>query len=151
MHNIGLSGKLLPLHLKPKDDELLSSWIVRLALAHGLTPTTFDLILTASHFGRIWTLRDFDLNKMTNDLNPKTFLTELLVILSKKTATPLNRVKKTTLDEYEGRLYYKLFDSRLYSWIVPHNLNIYFGKRRFGMQACPKCLAEDKEPYFRRT
>lgn len=151
MNNIGLSGKLLPLHLKPKDDELLTSWIVRLALAHALTPTTFDLIFTSSRCARIWAIQDIDLNKMTNDLNPKTSLTKLFLILSKKTATPLRRVKKTTLDEYDGRLYFKIFDSRLYSWLVQHNLNIYLGKRRFGMQACAKCLSEDKEPYFRRT
>lgn len=39
MSGSGLSGKLYPVHLKPKDDELLTSWIVRLALAHGLTRT----------------------------------------------------------------------------------------------------------------
>jgi TniQ protein len=31
-----ISGKLWPVHLKRHEDELLSSWLARLALAHGL-------------------------------------------------------------------------------------------------------------------
>jgi hypothetical protein len=41
----GLSGELLPVHFKPKDDELLSSWVVRLAFAHGRKPYSFSSIL----------------------------------------------------------------------------------------------------------
>ncbi len=32
---------LWPVHLKPQEDELLSSWLARLALAHGQTVATF--------------------------------------------------------------------------------------------------------------
>jgi hypothetical protein len=32
-----LTGKVWPVHLKPQEDELLSSWLTRLALAHGQT------------------------------------------------------------------------------------------------------------------
>src|SRR5262252_275300 len=37
----GLSGQLLPLHGRPQADELLSSWLTRLSLAHGLTLHAF--------------------------------------------------------------------------------------------------------------
>ena len=35
--------ELLPVHLKPKEDELLSSWLIRLSIGHGLKPSIFGL------------------------------------------------------------------------------------------------------------
>lgn len=32
---------LWPVHLKPRPDEVTSSWIVRLAIGHGYTPNLF--------------------------------------------------------------------------------------------------------------
>lgn len=36
-----LTGSVWPVHLKPQVDELLSSWLTRLALAHGQTVASF--------------------------------------------------------------------------------------------------------------
>jgi hypothetical protein len=52
-----LSRMLWPVHLKPQEDELLSSWLARLALAHGLRLKSFGW--------RVWpgqsvTQRDID-------------------------------------------------------------------------------------------
>lgn len=85
-----------------------------------------------------------------DERTPNTMLNALLVALSERCATPLSRVKETTLDEYEGRLYNRLYKSKLYSWITPHELRPTMLMQRFGMQACPQCLAEDDVPYFRR-
>ena len=41
----GLSGQRFPCHVQPQADELLSSWLTRLSLAHGLQPRTFCAIL----------------------------------------------------------------------------------------------------------
>ena len=146
-----LSGKLFPVHRKPKCDELLSSWIVRLSLAHGLPLVDFVSNFPLKRKLHVSSIKDIDLNRRNHRLNPNTRMTAFLEALSEKTATPIKRVRETTLDEYEGRLYHKLFDSKLYSWIAPWDFSMYGGKDKFGMQACPLCLAEDEEPYFRRS
>ncbi len=38
---MSFTGTLWPVHLKPQEDELLSSWLTRLALAHGQTVASF--------------------------------------------------------------------------------------------------------------
>lgn len=131
-----LSGTLWPVHLKPQKDELLSSWIVRLARAHGLKLHTFcDLAWRKKN---IWN-RDID----------KCADWTLTRVLSEKTATAVERVQNTLLSSYEGFLYEKHNPNGNTAWIMP--IGVYHRTRRaFGMQFCPQCLKEDKEPYFRR-
>jgi hypothetical protein len=58
-------------------------------------------------------------------------------------------VLSTTLADYENVLYEKHNTLGPTSWIMP--VGVYHRTRRqFGLQYCPLCLAEDKEPYFRR-
>ncbi|MGH9908482.1 MAG: TniQ family protein, partial [Pyrinomonadaceae bacterium] len=52
------TGTLWPVHLKPQEDELLSSWLARLALAHGQTEASFTIRVWP---GRILVARDVDL------------------------------------------------------------------------------------------
>ncbi len=132
---ITFTGTLWPVHLKPQDDELLSSWLARLALAHGQTVAPFTARVWP---GRILVARDVDL---WND--PGMFET-----LSIKTRTPLARAFATTLGSYEGWLFNQPRQCHL-PWVLPRYLNIR-PHRRFGLQFCPWCLASDKEPYFRR-
>lgn len=131
-----LSGTLWPVHLKPQKDELLSSWLVRLAQAHGLKLHTFcDLAWRKKN---IWN-RDID----------KCADWTLIKVLSEKTATAVERVQNTLLSSYEGFLYEKHNPYGNTPWIMP--IGVYHRTRRaFGMQFCPQCLKEDKEPYFRR-
>jgi TniQ len=129
------SGTLWPVHLKPQEDELLSSWLARLALAHGQTVATFTSWVWP---GRILVARDVDL---WND--PGMFET-----LSIKTGTPAVRVFAATMASYEGWLFDKPRKCHL-PWALPRYLNIR-PHRPFGLQFCPWCLASDKEPYFRR-
>ncbi len=126
---------LWPVHLKPQEDELLSSWLARLALAHGQTVATFTSQVWP---GRILVARDVDL---WND--PEMFET-----LSIKTGTPPARVFAATMASYEGWLFDKPRKCHL-PWALPRYLNI-SPHRPFGLQFCPWCLAADKEPYFRR-
>lgn len=131
-----LSGKLWPAHPKPLSDELLSSWIVRLAHANGLKLQTFcDRVFGKEH--QLWN-RDID------RLAPRWLLTALAA----HTGTPMTRVRETTLDIYRGRLFRRRQTAGQLRWILP--AGVYHRKRRrFGMQFCPQCLAEDQEPYFR--
>ncbi|ABA87385.1 hypothetical protein Pcar_0123 [Syntrophotalea carbinolica DSM 2380] len=108
---------------------------MRLARAHSIRLHTFcDLAWPKK---QIWT-RDID----------KSADREILEVLARKTATPPRRVFAATLRKYEGRVYERLIANSNSPWIMP--IGVYHRKRRrFGLQFCPKCLAEDKDPYFR--
>jgi TniQ len=70
-------------------------------------------------------------------------------VLSIRTGTPIDRVHATTLADYESILYEKYNTLGPTSWIMP--VGVYHRTRnQFGLQFCPLCLEEDKEPYFRR-
>lgn len=134
----GLSGRLWPAHEKPRPDELLSSWLVRLAMAHSLKLHTFCALVWSRH-KQIWN-RDID----------KCADQSILNTLAEKTATSPERVTRTTLSDYQGRLYEKHNPYGNTLWIMP--VGVYHRtRRRYGLQFCPRCLAEDKEPYYRRS
>jgi hypothetical protein len=133
---IGLSGKLWPAHIKPQSDELLSSWLVRLAMEHGIKLHTFCSLAWPRK--QIWN-RDID----------RSADAELLRTLSDKTATSIERVRATTLAAYESVLYEEHKNLGPAAWLTP--VGIYHRTHtKCGLQFCPRCLAEDKEPYYRR-
>lgn len=133
----GLSGTLWPVHLKPQEDELLSSWIVRLAHAHSYKTQTLCTILFG-HDNTVWN-RDID------RLAPQ----EIIDILSRISGTPVARIESTTLRAYEGTLFERHNTGGTARWIVP--LGIFHRARRHpGLMFCPQCLREDATPYFRR-
>lgn len=132
---MSLSGRLWPLHLKPQFDELLSSWLVRLARAHHIRLHSFCDIAWPKK--QIWN-RDID----------KSADAEILKLLSRKTATPVARVRSTCLRKYEGRLYEKHNPLGNTHFIMPLGI-FHRTHKRYGLQFCPLCLAEDGDPYFR--
>lgn len=135
-YDTGLSGRLWPAHVKPQRDELLSSWLVRLAMAHGVKLHTFCSVTWP--LKQIWN-RDID----------RSADRELLRTLSDKTATPLERVRATTLATYESTLYEEHKSLGPAAWLMP--VGIYHRtRRRCGLQFCTFCLAKDAEPYYRR-
>jgi hypothetical protein len=81
----GLSGSLWPMHPKPFSDELLSSWIVRIARAHGSKPTLF------------WKRQVPSIHFRTVDRQPDEVL---LKLISAKTGTPLDRVEAAAVGTY---------------------------------------------------
>jgi uncharacterized C2H2 Zn-finger protein len=139
----GSSQNLWPVHLKPKDDELISSWLTRLALAHGLNAVKFSSIE--------WPKKSLFLANVDRASAP-----EILETLARRTGTAVEKVRGMQLTAYEGLLYtnnnnavwngMKLFAGR--PWIMP--VNCARKSKQFGLQFCPYCLQEDKEPYFRR-
>lgn len=112
-----LSGKLLPAHLKPKDDELFSSWLSRLSLAHGLAPSGLCSILLSAD-----KLQGQPVNKKLHlgDIDRSVDI-GLLTILAEKTGTALERVRNTTLAAYEGWIYEKLNVLGNSPWVMPIN------------------------------
>ena len=132
----GLSGRLWPFHMSPKDDELLSSWLVRLARAHSLRLHTFCDIAWPRR--PIWN-RDID----------RSADEHVFEVLSEKTATPLVRVRQTTLGAYEGVFFERHDPNAITNWILP--IGVYHrARRQFGLQFCPVCLRKDPDPFFRR-
>ena len=131
-----LTGTVWPVHLKPQEDELLSSWLTRLAMAQGQTARSF---FNLTWPGRYLLVRDLDL---WNDQ-------AILELLGVKTSTPPARVFATTLASYEGSLFVERPRQSHASWVLARHLNVR-PQKWFGLQFCPWCLAADKEPYFRR-
>ncbi|WDM74794.1 TniQ family protein [Xanthomonas sp. NCPPB 1638] len=131
-----LTGELWPAHPKPLPDELLTSWIVRIAKANGLKLQTFcDRVFGKEH--QLW---NRDIDRSAPDW--------LLAALARHTGTSFDAVRRTTLDIYRGRLFHERHSSGQLHWILP--IGIYHRtRRRYGLQFCPQCLAEDAEPYFR--
>ncbi|MDO9010361.1 MAG: TniQ family protein [Gallionella sp.] len=133
----GLSGDLLPLHLKPLPNELLSSWLVRLAHGHGLKLQTFSALV----FGRDKSIWNRDIDRLAPNW--------LVKKLSECTGASMQAVWDTTLKSYEGILYEHHQPNGNTKWILP--LGVYHRIRRgHGLQCCPHCLAEDAAPYFRK-
>ena len=132
------TGTIWPIHLKPQDDELLSSWMIRLAHVHGIKVMTLCTLL----FGYqrpVWN-RDID------RLAPKDVLDKL----SQITGTLPERVYATTLRELESRAFEAFNPNGNTHWILPLGIHSRTHKD-YGLQYCPQCLMEDHSPYFRRS
>jgi hypothetical protein len=135
----GLSGKLLPVHFKPKEDELLSSWICRLALAHGLISGSLcSSIIPGRYSKQVFTVQDIDAYPSKKVIN----------ILAEKTGTPINRVITTTLSAYAGFIVDRWAARGPLRFVLPITPEPRMGIRP-GLQYCPMCLAE-AEPYYKR-
>lgn len=134
----GFTSPLWPIRYKPLPDELLSSWLVRLAHGHGLKVQTFCNLIYGNRL-QVWN-RDID------RLGPDWLVNEL----SARTGTQLEIAYGTTLRAYEGLLYRQFKLSGVLPWIL--TLKMYHRKYEgFGLQYCPLCLREDSEPYFRKS
>jgi transposase-like protein len=128
--------RVWPAPIKPLEDELLSSWLVRLSEAHGLTFSNFCRA--------VWPKKGVRLLDL--EILPKA---EVLNTLTEKTGTPMARVEATTLTEYDGRLF--IFSSpRNVQWVIRYGRNRNREATPCGLQYCPECLKEDEDPYFRR-
>lgn len=129
--------KLWPIRPRPLPDELLSSWLVRLAHGHGLKVQTFCNLIFGNKL-QVWN-RDID------RLAPPWLLQELLC----RTGTSWPTIYETTLRSYENRLYRKFRSAGALQWIL--GLKMYHRKRAgFGLQFCPLCLRNDRVPYYRK-
>lgn len=125
-----------PIHIRPLQDELLSSWLVRIAMAHGVKVHTLCRLTWTTK--AVW---NRDIDKLADE--------EFLQVLARKTNVSFSDAHATTMSAYEGYLFEKLNRFGPTSWILP--VGIYHRVRqRFGQQFCPLCLREDKEAYYRK-
>lgn len=136
MFKHGLSGQLWPIHFRPNDDELLSSWLVRLIHRYGADPVIFCASIW--HSTRFWN-RDID----------KGNYSDVLRLLAVKTATSPERVLATTFRGYTGFMVYELTHTGPTGWLLTSRTGTLVRHRPW-LQYCPHCLREDADPYFRR-
>lgn len=130
-------GKLFPAHPNPFKDEILTSWIIRLARANGLKVQAFNRIVFEGK-PDIW-------NRDTDRKAYDWLINELVT----RTGCSYDEIFNLTLQSYEGVLFPFFHDVGILKWILPLNI---FGRKRqgFGQQFCSECLKEDKIPYFRK-
>lgn len=127
--------KLLPVHFPPEPDELFSSWLVRLATAHHIKLHNFSRHIFGNR--RIW---NRDIDKSADAAHIEKVI--------EYTGKGFEKIRDSTLWTYEGTLYEKHNPIGNQRWLLP--TGIYRQKRkRFGLQICPLCLSEDREPYYR--
>ena len=133
---MSLSGKLWPAHPHPYQNELLSSWLVRLAHANGLKVQTF----CHKVFGGDWQLWVRDIDRIATEW--------LIKAICQHTGTKEKIAWQSTLVEYEGWLYDHRNLAGQIRWVTPLQIS---NRKRLGhgLAYCPQCLYEDVDPYFR--
>lgn len=130
-------GNLFPAHPQPHEDEILTSWLIRLAKANGLKLQAFSRIVFE---GRpdLW----------NRDMDRKSY-DWLIDELATRTGCSKEVIFGLTLESYKGKLFSHFHEVGILKWILP--LNIYHRMRAgYGNQYCSMCLSEDDEPYFRK-
>ena len=137
MFEHGLSGQLWPIHCKPYDDEVLSSWVSRLSRAYGTMPKRFCTALGLRR--AVWCT---DLDTGTDE--------ELLLLLVTKTATPRARVMATTVRGYRSYPKQELAAMQPPPWLLRVSRRSH-ARYHPWLQYCPYCLREDADPYWRRS
>lgn len=122
------ASEIWPIHFQPKSDELLSSWLARLAMAYSMSYLAFtqaiaELVFSskaARNFRRDW----------DSFASP-----DALHFVANVTATPIQSIEGAML-------------------IPPSSADVVLSPYWFlsasAIQYCPSCLAEDQVPYFRR-
>ncbi|MGB4598634.1 MAG: TniQ family protein [Trichlorobacter sp.] len=134
------AGLKFPLRLRPLEDELLSSWLIRLAILHRTMPMTFTNLYLPHTKNKLWS-SDLDLQADG----------ELLAGLSVKAAgIPVEQLHSITLKSYEGYLFERVYwKTRATQFILPLEMR---GRRATlpGLRFCPECLRSDPQPYFRK-
>ncbi len=129
--------RLLPASFWPQQDELFSSWIVRLAHAHSMKAHTF----TAFNFKEdsFWN-RDVD----------RSIRMELIEQVKDRTNASFDRIYQTTLRSYQGILFEIDSGRTKGKWLLPLGVFHRTWKRK-GLMFCPGCLTNDHvNPYFRK-
>jgi hypothetical protein len=132
------NNQLLPALCKPFPDELLSSWMARMAYQHGLTTKEMCTYIWPSYSGNP------DIDRIISDAN--------LNILAEKTNCTFAEVNATTMAFYKHVLFAQ--KNLLYApeqWIIPSKRigsKSGYMQHSSGLMFCPKCL--ESEPYFKK-
>lgn len=125
-----------PCFVKPLEDELLSSWLTRIARNHLLRYFSF----CSSHFmeSEFW---NRDLDKVLPDSIRNSILGKSII--------QDEQINRMLLSSYSGRVFLAISETRSF-WLTSFNFYRNFRKHSGNMMICPKCLRNDASPYFRR-
>ncbi|NJR79348.1 TniQ family protein [Sphingomonas corticis] len=126
-----------PFRPQPLPDELLSSYLCRLAVGMDLKPITF----LNTVFGSAKNLLAQDLD---NFAPPR-----IVERIALGTLRPAGEIHACTLRAYAGTLITAHNPKGRNPWLLPTTIDNNV-RLRTGLQYCPACLATDAKPYFRR-
>ena len=121
----------LRIHPVPKKDEIISSWIVRLAISNELTPYAFMSL----HLKEFYHLlrQDFD----------SADKPELFQKLSFKTGLPVDFIKNLSLVSYDGKIFITDQKTNKRPFLLyPTNRGGY--NKSASIRYCPYCLEENE-------
>ncbi len=124
----------LPVILPPLPEEAFSSWVIRLAAAHGLKTRSLCSILGGKPM------------EFTGDLNGPAGAKLLLLLADQTRIDPTTLQSWHTLTGFNGRLFVQAKADAMTPWVLPGGS---YMQRRPAMQYCPLCLATSPV-YFRR-
>lgn len=128
----------LPILWPPQPEELMSSWLMRLARSNAMRAQELGYLISGRRKQLVW--QDLDV------LNGESDLESLVQLLCR----PINDLACVLLVEDLKRLTCApLKSERYYRWLLPRSDRVGRPTRRW-IQFCPQCLAEDTKPYFRR-
>lgn len=127
-------GDLWPATEKPQNDELLSSWVYRIARNHGLSLYDFGY--------RIWKQLS-----ITGDID-YYYSQAIISTLCSKTIFNFNQIHNLTLKSFEGILFKDFNPTKVNPWIlVKRNERVH----KYFIVYCSKCFEQDREtPYLRK-
>ncbi|WP_409996233.1 TniQ family protein [Pseudomonas aeruginosa] len=131
---------LLAYRSRPQEDELLLSWVTRLARGNAVKLQTFVTDILGFHSQTL--CRDLD------RLRDEEFLARLI----KRVGCSYEQAFSTGLWAFEGRLWFEALGSGPVDWMMPMG-RTHHDRRRvssYSTQVCCACLASDPIPYFRR-
>lgn len=129
---------LWPIHLRPEPGELLSSWLVRFAHAHGLRVESMCSLL----FGRSSPIWNRDIDRSISD--------EMLTQLSLASGHDLTLFRRCKLQSFEGIVSERVNSRGTSAGILP--LGVYHRKRtRASLMYCPQCLRTDPYSFYRKA
>lgn len=128
---------ILPIIVQPKEDELFSSWLFRLATANVSKAYTFTRFHLPAY--SIWN-RDIDRLAADTMIERLSLLTEI----------PFRKIFELTLRSYEQKIFQEANQATKQKWILA--LGVYHRSwKHNGLQFCPGCLSKDEQPYFRKS
>jgi len=130
---------LWPAHPHPFQDEVLSSWLTRLALANGLSLSEFRRTCLPKCTG------------LGSDIDLVPDL-DFFQALANGSGLPIESVQELGYAHDEGRVFSHPVTRNMVDWIVPAtNYDPKTHDRRQALPFCPTCLATDPVPYYRKS
>ena len=125
-----------PIRIPPLDDELLSSYLRRVALSHGISLRELLLVLREL---KLFTIEP-DIDRAPNSA--------FIQYLADKTRCSVAAIEAMTLKKYEGKIFKSLPRVGWGNLLLPAPSNLR-SKVKTGLPFCSECLKTDAIPYFR--